>query len=68
VDIGGEDRFELVTFKIGAKFRWDEGDRESDIGNRRDVRLPLAMPGRIVSEFSFHGLHEARAALPNPQA
>src|SRR6516225_5713390 len=69
VDIGGKDRFKLVTFEIGAEIRWDEGDRESEIGiNRRDGRLPLATPERIVSEFSFHGLHEARAVLPNPQA
>src|SRR6516165_11096773 len=69
VDIGSKHRFKLVTFEIGAEIRRDEGDRESDIGiNRRDGRLPLATPERIVSEFSFQGLHEARAALPNPQA
>src|SRR6516162_258000 len=48
VDIGGEDRFKLVPFKIGVEFRRDEGDRESEIGiNRWDARLPLAAPERI---------------------
>jgi hypothetical protein len=67
--MAGTDSVKLVTFEIGAEFGWDEGHCQPDIGsNRRDVRLPLAKPERIVCEFRFHGLHESRTALSNAQA
>src|ERR1700742_5172324 len=68
MDIGGENRFKPLALQIRAEVGRDEGDREREIGHhRRDPRLPLAAPQRIVVQVMLHGRDEGAAALAIPQ-
>src|SRR3954451_1027256 len=68
-DIGGDDRFERLLFRVAAKLLGNERHRESQIGRKRWYpRLPLTTAERIVRRIGLDGLHEARAALTNAQA
>ena len=69
VDIGDEDRLQRLAHQVIAQLGRNEGHRQSGIRcDRGDARLPLAAPQRIVARFGFHRLHEALAALPDPEA
>src|SRR5690348_10008264 len=68
VDVGGEYAFNARAFDIGAKLLRDKGHRQRDVWRERGyARFPLAAAQRIVAELGLHGLHEARAILPDAE-